>query len=158
MPRDCLLLRTARLLLLPDLLGTLFLLLLDPLLLWLLLSDPLLLGLLLLDPLLLWLLLLDPLLLGLLLLDPLLHLRALLLCRWRRTLLLPALLLFNLALFFVLLVALSVPRDNRPQKQKQGSGSGSSNEFHSDRPPLRSLSDMHVADQSASASVSPGQK
>ena len=128
LPRDCLLLRTLRLLLLPGLLRTLDLLLLRPLLLSLLDPLPLWLPLLsLLDPLLLWLLLLS-------LLDPLLlllsaclrslrlSLSVLLLCGWRRSLLLPTLLLlFRLALFFILLVALRVRRDNRPEKQKQGS-------------------------------------
>ena len=133
LPRDCLLLRTLRLLWLPGLLGTLFLLLLRPLLLGLL--DPLLL----LRPLLLGLLdlllLLRPLLLGLL--DPLLllrlSLRALLLCRRPRTLLLPILLPFGLALLFVLLAVLRVRRDTRPEKQKQGSGTGRSKELHSCR-------------------------
>jgi hypothetical protein len=99
------------------------------------------------------LLLLRPLLLSLL--GPLLlrllrlSLRALLLCGRLRTLLLPALLLLGLALSFVLLVWLHCG-DNRPEKQKQGSGTGSSNESHGNRPPLRSLSNVHADGQSAS--------
>jgi len=179
LPRDCLLLRTVRLLLLPGLLGTLSLLLLrplllsllDPLLLWLLLQLRLLLPLLpgllgalslllllsLLDPLLLWWLSglsVPRLRLVLLLLSACLRslrlsLRVLLLCGRRRALLLPTLLLFRLALFLVLLVVLRVRRDTRPEKQKQGCGTGSSNELHSHRPPLRSISGMHADDQSA---------
>src|ERR1019366_1210981 len=152
LPRDCLLLRTLRLLLLPGLLGTLCRLLLrlllprllGPLLLrlssglcvlllrllLLLLSA---LRLLLLRPLLLrlWGPLLLRLLRGLRVLLLRLALRALLLCGWRRTLLLPTLLLFGrIALFFLLLVLLRVRGDNRPEKQKQGGGTGSSNELH----------------------------
>jgi hypothetical protein len=70
---------------------------LGPLLLWLRLPS-------LLGPLLLWLLL--PSLLG-----------PLLLCGWRRALPLPTLLRFRLALLFLLLVALRVRRDNRPEKE-----------------------------------------
>ena len=100
-----------------------------PLLRWVLLSA---LSLLLLR--LLWLSLLDPrLLLSACLRLLRLSLRALLLCGWQSTLLLPTLLLFRLALFFVLLVVLRVRRDNRPEKQQQGSGTGSSNELHSNR-------------------------
>ena len=120
--------------LLPGLLGTLSLLL------WLSLLFPLLLR-----PLLLSLLLLRlwsglPALLALLvLLLPAclwllrLPLGVLLLRRGRRTLLLPALLPFGLPLFFVLLVALRVRRDHRPEKQKQGRGTGNSNELHNNR-------------------------
>jgi hypothetical protein len=60
-----------------------------------------------------------------------LFLRALLLCGWRRSLLPPALLLFRLALFFVLPVLLRVRGDNRPEKQKQNSGICNSTELHS---------------------------
>jgi hypothetical protein len=117
--------------LLPSLLG--------PLLLWLLL--PSLLGLLPLRLLLLSLLgslllrLLLPRLLGPLLLRLLLVslLGPLLLCRWRRALPLPALLLFRLALFFALLVVLCIYRANRPKKQKQRSRTGSSNKSHNHR-------------------------
>jgi hypothetical protein len=136
LPRDRLLLGTARQLLLPGLLGTLSPLLLDPLL----LLRPLLL---LLGP----LLLLRPLLLllgSLLLRLVLLGLRALLLGTLRRTFLLPTLLILSLALLFGLLAALRVRRDNRPEKQAQGSGTGRPSELHSHRPPLKSPSDGHA--------------
>jgi hypothetical protein len=55
-----------------------------------------------------------------------LSLGTLLLCVRRRSLLWLTLLLFRLALFFVLLVVLRVRRDNRPEKQKQRSGTDSS--------------------------------
>jgi hypothetical protein len=125
LPRDCLLLRTLRLLLLLVLLGTL-----SRLLLWPLLLSPL-------DPLLRLLSRLSvPLLpLVLLLLPACLRLLRLslrmLLCLRRRALLLPPLLPFKLA-FFVLLVVLRVRRDKHPEKQTQGSGAGSANELHSD--------------------------
>jgi len=137
------------LLLLLRLLSPLLLLrLLSPLLLLRLLSPLLLLRLL--SPLLL-LRFLGPLLLRLL--SPLLLLRflgPLLLRGWRRALLLPALLLFSLALFLILLVALRICRDHRPEKQKHHSGTGSSNALHSNHPPLRSLLGTHAVDQSAS--------
>jgi hypothetical protein len=57
-----------------------------------------------------------------------LHLRALLLCRWRRILLPPALLLFRLALFFVLLSLWLKRKDRRPEKQKESSGNRCSRE------------------------------
>lgn len=59
-----------------------------------------------------------------------LPLRALLLCGWLRAVLLPPLLLFGLAPFFILPVLLRVRRDNRPEKQEQGSSTRSSNELH----------------------------
>jgi hypothetical protein len=108
--------------LLPGLLGTLSLLL------WLSLLNPLL-GLL--SGLSVLLLLRLPLLLFACLWSLRLFLRALLLCGWRRTFLLPALMLFRLALLFVMLVVLRVRRDNRSAKQKHGGGTGSSNELHS---------------------------
>ena len=116
---------TARLLLLPGLLGTARLLLL-----------PGLLGTL--SSLLLWLRLLPSLLLGLSgTLSLLLLLRLgplpLLLCGSRRTIVLLILTLLNLALFLVLLVALRVCGDNRPEKQKQGRGTGSSDKLHGNR-------------------------
>jgi hypothetical protein len=88
---------------------------LDPLLLRLLLLS-------LLSPLPLWLLLLS-------LLSPLP------LPGWRRSLPLPGLLLFSLALFFTLLVVLRIYRANRREKQKQGSSTRSSNELHRNRLP-----------------------
>jgi hypothetical protein len=158
LPRDCLLLGALRLLLLPGPLRKLSLLrlrsLLDPLLLWLLLLR-------LLSPLLQLLLsrFLGALRLRLLLsrlLGPLLRLlsgwyvpllafvlisaclrllrlflKALLLCGRRRCLLLPVLMLFRLALSFVLLVALRKRRDHRPEQQKEGSHISSSNDLHS---------------------------
>jgi hypothetical protein len=151
LPHGCLLPRTLRLLLLPGLLGTLCLLLLRPLLLSLLgtlrllLLRPLILslsGTLLLrlasrlsTLLLLWLHL--PLLLvrlGLLRLS----LRLLVLCGWR-SFLWPMLLLFRLALSFILLVALRVRWDSRSEKQKESGGTGSSNELHDNGLPLTSL-------------------
>ncbi len=63
--------------------------------------------------------------------------------RWRRALLLPALLPFGLVLFFVILVALRVRRDNRPKKQKEGNGTGSSNEFHNN-PSVSRYRSMHA--------------
>ena len=155
MPRDCLQLRALRLLLLPDLLGTLRPLLLRLLgslplpLLLLSLLGPLLLRLLLLrllDPLLLRLLLprllgslllrllsrLSMALLGLVLMSACLRLlrlslRALL---WRG-LFLPTLLPFRFALSFVPLVVLRERGDHCPEKQNKGSGTGSSNNLHS---------------------------
>jgi hypothetical protein len=109
---------------------------LDALLLWLLLLDLLSALRLLLQSLLASLLrLLLPSLLCLMLLRLLLPrlLGPLLLCGWRRTLPLPTLLLFGLALFFLLLVVLRVCRDDRSAKQKQGSGTGSSNKLHRNR-------------------------
>jgi hypothetical protein len=120
LPRHCLLPRTLRLWL--GRLGTLRLLRLPPLLLCLL-----------------WRRLLRGLpALRLLRLPLLLRLRRrllspLLLCGWRRTLLWPALLPFRPALFFVLVLWLRVPRDNRPEKQKQGRGTGSWRQSHSNR-------------------------
>ena len=127
LPRDCLLPR-----------ALLLLSLLDPLLLLRLLSG-------LSMPLLLLVLLL--LSVHLLLLWP--SLRVLLLCR-RRSFLVLVLTLFRLALFFALLVALSVRWDNRPQKQKQGGATGSSYKLHRNRPLLRSLLELHADDQSVS--------
>ena len=157
MPRDRLLLGALRLLSLPGLLVRLCLLLSRPLLLSLL--SPLLLRLLgtlsplrllsLLGPLRLLSGLCARLLLGACLRLLRLHVRALLLCGWLRTLLLPALLLLGLALFFVLLVLLRVRRDNRPEKQKQADGTGSSNELQGNLPPLRSLLDVHADSQFA---------
>jgi len=124
-----------RLLLLRSLLLRLLLRLLGPLLLWLLLLrllGPLLLLrsllLRLLGPLLLWLL--SGLSVLLLLRLPLRLLSA---CLRLLRLFLPR---FRFALFFLLLVVLRVRRDNRPEKQKQGSATGSSNELHSNRPPV----------------------
>jgi hypothetical protein len=57
-------------------------------------------------------------------------------------------LLFGLALFFVLLVVLRVCWDHRPEKQKQGSGAAGSNELHGNHPPLSSQFYMHTDDQS----------
>jgi hypothetical protein len=57
-----------------------------------------------------------------------LPLRALLLCRWRRILRPPALLLFRLALFFVLLSLWLKRKDRRPEKQKESSGNRCSRE------------------------------
>jgi hypothetical protein len=51
---------------------------------------------------------------------------------------------FGLALFF-----LRVRGVNRPEKHKQGSGTDNSNQLHCDRPPLLSLSGMHSSGQSA---------
>ncbi len=59
----------------------------------------------------------------------------LLLCRWRRTLMLFALLLLGLAPFFVLLVALRMRSNCRSEQQKQGSRSDRSNELHRTVPP-----------------------
>jgi hypothetical protein len=53
---------------------------------------------------------------------------------------LPILLLFRPALSFVLLVALRVHRDHRPEKQKQGRRTGNSNKLHIDSPFLSSSS------------------
>ena len=167
LPNGCLLPRTLRLLLLPGLLGTLCLLLLRPSLrsllgtLCLLLLRPLLrsllgtLCLLLLRPLLLSLLgtlllrlpsrLSTPLILWLhlsLLLARLgllrLSLRLLVLCGWRSSFW-PTLLLFRLALSFILLVALRVRWDYRSEEQKESGGTGSSNELHDNGLPLTSL-------------------
>jgi hypothetical protein len=163
LPRDCLLPRTLRLLLLPGLLGTLCLLLLrlDPLLLLRLLGTLLRLRLLgplrLLSP--LRLLGLLPLLglLGLLpllgLLDPLLLLRLLssllLLCGWRCSLLSLTVLRFGLPPLIILLVLLRVRWGQGSKKQKQGSGTCNSNELHGNHPPLNSLLGMQADDQSA---------
>ena len=59
----------------------------------------------------------------------LLALRAPLLGVWRRALLLPALMIFTLALSFVLLVVLRVRRDKGSEEQEQG-GTGNSNILH----------------------------
>jgi hypothetical protein len=79
-----------------------------------------------------------------------LALRALLLLS-RLLLLLPILAPFGLVLSFVLPVLLRVRRHNRSEKQEQGGATGRSNELHTHRPPLRSLSGMHADDQSALA-------
>ena len=143
LPRSGLLLRTLRLLLLPGLLRTLFLPLLGPLLLGLL--DPLLPRLLLRLRLLslplrgllgaLSLTLLDSPLLRLLsgLSTPLFRLVLPFLSACPRLFLLPTLLLFSLAPFFILPVLLRVRREHHPEKQEQGSGAGSSNELHDNR-------------------------
>jgi hypothetical protein len=69
-------------------------------------------------------------------------------CACRCGLLGPALLLFRLALF--LLLVLCVRRDNHPEKQKHGHGTGGSNELHHNHPQISSLSVVHLEHQSAS--------
>src|SRR6266545_1272994 len=64
-------------------------------------------------------------------------------------LLLLALMLLRLAVFFGLLVWLCVCRDNRPEQQKQGSGTGRSNELHSNGLRHDHYRLMHEDDRSA---------
>jgi len=76
-----------------------------------------------------------------------LGLGALLLCWWRRTLLLPALLPFRLALSLLLAVLLRIRGNYRSEKQNQGNRSGASSELHKCLLPSSLKLDMHADDQ-----------